>query len=173
MNIIFNPFTGDFSVFDNSAALAKSGGTMSGALSMGGNALSNFDSGHTNADVALGSDASTSVLAVTLTGLGNSKKYLARLGAQVWQYLDSDHSVGGAIDITIGLSISTDSSGVATVTLSGTVVPDVQYLPSGLAGATATVATSTGGFTLSATRKASSASHARAKFWIFNFEDVT
>jgi hypothetical protein len=149
------------------------GGSLASNLDGAGYSITNFDNGHTTADAALGTDASTAVLAVVLSGLTASKIYLAQLGVRVFQYLDSAHGTGGAIDIVIGVSIATDGASVATVTLSGTPVPDTSNLPAGLSGATATVAASAGGFTISATRKAGSASHARAKWFVNKFEDVT
>ena len=135
--------------------------------------ISNPSDIHLGGSLASNLDASTAVLAVTLTGLAASKIYLAQLGVRVFQYLDSAHGTGGAIDLVIGISIATDGAGVATVTLSGTPSPDTSNLPAGLSGATATVAASAGGFTILATRKAGSASHARAKWFVNKFEDVT
>jgi hypothetical protein len=161
------------------------GGTLTSALSGGGNAITNFDNGHTLSDQALASDISTALAAslwsgyqagdagIILRGLLASRKYLCTLGVRVYVYTDADHTVGGTIDMVIGLSIVTDGSSVATCTLSGTVIPDTSNLPLGIAGATATLAATSGGFIVSVTRKASTACHARGKWWVNSFEDVT
>jgi hypothetical protein len=148
-------------------------GPLTAPLNCAGYAVTNFDNGHTTSDVALVSNASTAVLAVVLGGLVASHKYLCTLGARVYIYTDADHAVGGAVDVVIGVSITTDGSSVAACTLSGAAIPDTSNLPTGIAGATATVAGSAGGFTISATRKAGTNCHARAKWWVNTFEDVT
>jgi hypothetical protein len=89
------------------------------------------------------------------------------------QYADSDHTIAGSIDITTDVNIVTDGSSVATVTIPNTIVPDVSRLPSGLAGATATVTAATGGIVVYATRKAGTAGHARYHYWLNYIEDVT
>ena len=149
------------------------GGSLTQALDGGGNALTNFDNGHTTVDVALGTDASTAVLVVTLAGLAVSSKYLAKLGLTVWIYTDANHAIGGPVDVVIGLVVTTDGAGVATCTLSGTPIPDGSNLPTGVAGATTTVVASTGGFTISATRPAGAACHAGAQWWVNSFRTVT
>jgi hypothetical protein len=169
MSIKFNPLTGQFDMVGGAPVPIS---PLAAPLDAAGYAITNFDNGHTTTDVALSSDASTAVL-VVVCGLAASHKYLCTLGVRVYVYTDADHAVGGAVDIVIGMSIVTDASAVATCTLSGTVIPDTSNLPTGVSGATATVAASTGGFTVSATRKAGTACHCRAKWWINKFEDVT
>ena len=149
------------------------GGSLTQALDGGGNALTNFDNGHTTADVALGTDASATVLVVTLAGLAASGEYLAKLGLTVWIYTDANHAIGGPVDVVLGLAITTDGAGMAACTLSGTPIPDVSNLPTGVAGASATVAASTGGFTISATRPAGTACHAGVQWWVNSFRNVT
>jgi hypothetical protein len=143
-----------------------------GSISVGGS-VTNFDNGHTTSDVALSSNSSTSVLPVTLSGLVASKKYNFTLGIRVVEYTDSNHAVAGSIDLVVDCNATTDSSGVATCTLAGTPSPDTSRLPAGLSGATATVAASTGGFTIFATRPTGTACHVRAHWWVNTFEDVT
>jgi hypothetical protein len=114
------------------------------------------------------------VLAVTLTGLTASHNYVAVLGARIFIYLDSAHTTCGAVDLVVTLAIAVNGSSVATCTLQPAVpVPDISMLPAGLAGATATVAASAGGFTINATRYPGANCHARAKYWINTIEDVT
>ena len=156
-------------VLTATSGTAAAGG---GNINVGGS-ITNFDNGHTVVDVALPTNASTSVLPVVLPGLGASKKYTATLGCRVVMYTDADHTVAGSIDLVIDVNIATDGSSVATSTLTGTPSPDTSRLPAGLAGATATVAASAGGFTISATRPTGVACHAKARWWTNTFEDLT
>jgi hypothetical protein len=172
MSMVFNPFTGQFDLVGDVQVIPPVS-PLTGALDGGGYSITNFDNGHTTADVALASDPSAAVLVVVLPGLIALHKYLATLGVRVYVYTDADHSVGGAVDIVIGVSITTNASAVATCTLSGTVVPDTSNLPAAMEGATTTVAASAGGFTISATRKPATNCHARAKWWVNTFEDAT
>jgi len=166
------------------APLPLVGGTLTSPLNAGGNAITNFDNGHTTSDQALTLDTSTPLAAslwtgyqagdagVVLRGLTASKIYLCIIGTRVFVYTDADHTVGGAIDIVVGMSITTDVNALATCTLSGTPIPDTSNLPISIAGASATITTSAGGFTISATRKSGTACHARGKWWVNTFEDV-
>ena len=109
----------------------------------------------TVAAVPLSTDASTAVLPVVLTGLAATKTYSAIVGARVAINTIGTPANAGYIDIVTFCTIATNGSAVATVTLPVLVVPDTSKLPSAIAAATATVSASTGGFTLYATRVAS------------------
>jgi hypothetical protein len=153
--------------------LLMEGGPLKQAMDCGNFGLTNMSNGGSTVDLALSSDAVTSFPIKTLNGLAASHKFTATLGVRIVQYDDSDHTIAGSIDITTDVNIVTDGSSVATVTIPNTIVPDVSRLPSGLAGATATVTAATGGIVVYATRKAGTAGHARYHYWLNYIEDVT
>lgn len=138
----------------------------------GGSFASLFGGGNTAA-VALGLDASSPVLAQTLSGLGNSKVYVARFGIRVTIWKDATKAHCGNMDCTIDAHIATNGAGVATVTFATTPYFDASLLIAGLAGAAATVAASAGGFTVSATRVAGVACSAVAAWWCVTMRDIT
>ncbi len=153
------------------------GGALSQNLDASGYAFYDFDNGHSTSWTALSSDPSAAVLAVNILSSGYtltaSHKFCVSLGCRVTIYKDSDHTVAGYMDITVMVNMVTDGSSAVTSTFTITPVPDLSQLPSGLAGATCTVAASTGGFTISATRPTGVACHAFARWWVNRFEDVT
>lgn len=184
----FNPFTGSFDITrpapvagttagtfaaGDDARFSQSPAALTQALDGAGFPITNFANGRTSADVALSTDASTAVLAQAIEGLGASRVVLATIGARVTVYTDANHAVGGGIDVVVDVSIATDVAGAATVTLTGTPIVDASRLPAAMSGTTATLAASAGGFTISATRKAGTAMHARARWSVWAFEDVT
>lgn len=114
----------------------------------------------TGSSTALSTDASTSLGAVTISGLDASSKYSIRYSMWVTVWKDATLTDSGVLACDIDAYVSTDASAVATVTFQSTPYFDTSLLPAGLIGASATVAASTGGFTLYATRVASTASHA-------------
>ncbi len=126
------------------------------------------------ANLALGVDGLQAFPATLVKNLAPSKIYQVELQFQVGLYTDASHAVNGAVDFTIQASIATDAAAVATVTFNTVPVPNISYLPVGLGGASATVASSAGGFTVSAQRPAGVASHAWFKAsYTFQPKDVT
>lgn len=123
--------------------------------------------------VALNADASTAILAQTLTGWGASKAYTCRFGMRVTMWKDATKAHSGSLDCTIDAYVTTDGAGVATVAFGTTPYFDPSLLVAGLSGAAATVAASAGGFTVSATRVAGIASTAIAHWWCVTREDIT
>lgn len=127
-----------------------------------------------SAAVALSTDASKAVLAVTVSDLAASKTYSAIIGARVALNTIGTPANAGYIDIVTVCTIATNASAVATVTLPVLVVPDTSKLPSEIATATATVSATTGGFTLYATRVASTSMRVTlGQVWIRDIVEVS
>jgi hypothetical protein len=129
--------------------------------------------GATSADVTLSTDAATTVASQLFSGWGSSKHFNVTLGfrATVWQ--SGDVTVSGSIDETVDCHVATDGSGVATVTIQGTQYPDATRLPGGLSGATAALATTTGGVTVQVTRPAGVACKSRARVFVARREEIS
>lgn len=144
-----------------------------GPLDLGGNAITNYANASSAANLALTANTSTPFPAYTLSGLAASSIYQVEFQFEVGLSVDSDHTINGAITWTVQATISTNGSGVATVTFNTTPVPNISYLPTGLAGATATVAASTGGFTISVTRPTGVACHAWYYVYWVRIKNVT
>ena len=123
-------------------------------------------------DVSLSSDASTSVLAVTLTGLGASKTYACKLGIRIRINTTGTPANTGYVDIVTLATIATNGSSVASVLLPLTISPDVAA-PSAIAAITGTVSASTGGFTVYATRVSGVAQVAFARAWVITLDEVS
>ena len=132
-------------------------------------------SGQSASDTVLSTDASTSILAQSLLsyGLGVSKTYSCTLGFRciIWETATKANS--GSMDSELDLYVTTDGSGNVTVALQTTPTVNKSRLGSVLNPASMTVAPSSNGFTISATRPAGVACTARAKWWINSFEDIT
>lgn len=128
--------------------------------------------GGSSTSVALTSDPSAAVLAVTLPNLLPSRYYTATLGSRVTMWRTATPLNSGSVDLTQDIAIQTDSSSVATVTLLSTAYVDTSRLPTELVSATMTVAASTGGFTISATRTPGVNCTAKAKWWLTGLEDL-
>jgi hypothetical protein len=145
-------------------------------LDANGFAITNYANIASAADLALSTDALTSFPAFTFTGkyaLGISKKYQAELHFEVGIDTDADHAVNGAITWTVQCSIITNGAGVATVSFNTVSVPNISYLPAGLAGSTADVAASANGFTIKAQRPSGIACHAWFYGYWVRIKDVT
>ena len=121
----------------------------------------------TGSSTALSSDASTSLGAVTIAGLDASSTYIILYSIWVTLWKDATLADSGLLLCDAEAKVVTDASSVATVTFQSTPYFDPSLLPAGLAGAAATVAASTGGFTISATRVAGVASHAVYEYGTF------
>lgn len=132
-----------------------------------------FEGNGTTADVTLGSDPSAAVMAQTLTGLSANRLYHCTLSFQVTLVRSSNHAQTCSMDCTVDLNIATNGSSVATVTVQSNVVPDISRVRSELTGATMTIAPSTGGFTIYATRPPSLACLASARWMALEIKDVT
>jgi len=128
--------------------------------------------GGSSSAVLLTSDSSTAVLAVTLPNLLPSRYYTATLGSRIAMWRTATPLNSGSVDLTQDIAIQTDSSSVATVTLLGTAYVDTSRLPTELVSATMTVAASTGGFTISATRTPGVNCTTKAKWWLTGLEDL-
>jgi hypothetical protein len=124
------------------------------------------------ANVALSTNASTAALVTKVTGLTASSSYVCTLGARGTIWSAADATICGTIDETVDLAVATDADSVATVTVLGTQSPDTTRLPTGLNGATMSVAASTGGFTVSLTRPTDVACVCKARVWIDTFERI-
>jgi hypothetical protein len=111
-----------------------------------------LDYGEYAAGPQLTTNNSTLLYSATLSGLTASNAFHATLNATVILYESNVLTNVGSIELTTDLYIVTSSGGVATVTVQGSVSPDVSRLPAGLTGAIMSVAAATGGFSISATR---------------------
>ena len=140
-------------------------------------AFYNYENGNAGSWTSLASNGSTTALAVDILGSGYtltaSHKFVASLGCRVFMYLNSDHTYAGYMDIITPVNIATDGSSVCTCTFRNTVIPDVSALPPALAGAVCTVAASSNGFTVSASRPAGTAASVWVRWWVNNFQDTT
>jgi len=125
-----------------------------------------FEGQQTNADVALGADGSLPVFVVVLAGLAANRKYSCTVGARVRIWQTGTQANSGSIDLVVDLYITTDGASVATCTVQTTPFPDRSRLPAAITSATATLAASAGGFTISASRRPGGASTTRTKFWV-------
>jgi hypothetical protein len=139
--------------------------------SAGGRSLYNYANFESTVDLDLDSPGgSTPFPAIVFGGLEAMSKYLLTIGIRVYQYKASpNESVGGPIDVVVQLGIVTDVNSVATCTVHAT-SNDSGLLPSSMAGASASVATSAGGITISSTEAAGVASFARYLALINRFE---
>jgi hypothetical protein len=135
--------------------------------------VSIFKGGQNAADVNLGTNASTPVLAVTLGGLAPNSKYNATLGFRTVMWQGGTESNSGSMDTVVDLYITTDGASVATVVFQTAPFADASRLVAALAGATMTAAATAGGFTISATRPTGVNCDCRAKWWVVEFENIT
>jgi len=146
---------------------------LNGDLDGNGHAIFNFHNGGSTVNLAVGAGATVAFPADTIGGLGANKIYNVTYGFRCGLVKDADHHVNGEIDFQVGASVATNGASVATVTFATVPVPNVSYLPAGLAGATFTVAASAGGFTVSVTAPGAVACHAWFEFWLQRYRDVT
>lgn len=138
--------------------------------------VTNFSNTKSAADLALAADPLQSFPAFTFTGINKlaaSKKWAIEMLVEVVIYRDADHGVNGQVDFTIQATITTDGAGTATVTFNTVPVPNISYLPAGLAGASSNIITSANGFTVQAQRPAGVACHARYFVSWERINDVT
>jgi hypothetical protein len=123
---------------------------------------------------SLTTNSSTSVLSVTVAGLDASSTYSAIVGARIAINTTGTPANCGYIDIIAMGSVVTDGYSIATFTFdSSNISVDSSKLKPAILAATGTIAASTGGFTISATRVAEtlmSVSFARA--WIVSIDEV-
>ena len=123
---------------------------------------------------SLTTNSSTPVLSVTVAGLDASSTYSAIVGARIAINTTGTPANCGYIDIIAMGSVVTDGYSVATFTFdSSNISVDSSKLKPAILAATGTIAASTGGFTISATRVAEilmSVSFARA--WIVSIDEV-
>ena len=124
-------------------------------------------------DTTLSSDSATTVLTKSLGTLATSAHYVATIGFRATLWQTSDVTVCGTINETVDVSIATDGSGAASVTVLGTQDPDTTRLPTGLSGATAGLIAATGGFSVQVTRPAGLACTARARAWASRLERLS
>lgn len=126
--------------------------------------LVNFSNDQSAVDLALTLNAMTSFPAFVLNSarypLNANWLYQIELQVEVGIKTDADHSVNGQIDFTIQASVSTDPAGVATFSFNTVPVPNISYLPAALAGASAYIIPSAGGYTVQAQRPAGVGCHA-------------
>jgi limonene-1,2-epoxide hydrolase len=130
--------------------------------------------GSTASDVVINTDASTTLLAVSLAsaGLAISKIYQAvvSIRAVIWE--TALPSLLGSIDLDLDLTVSTNTAGVVFCSF-GAINPDVSRLVgTPLAGATITAIASTNGFTIKITRPAAVACTARCSWTTNYFEAI-
>lgn len=147
MHDVYNPFTASRDRTDTSIGGGSAG------LALVGTTPSNFP-------------------AVVLGGLLASRIYQVTFGFRIGWIQDSNHALNWSGDIVIDASISTDLSGVATVTFNSAPYFDTSRLPTAGLGSVATVAASTGGFTVTATGVAAN-THAWYEFFLLRYRDVT
>ena len=124
-------------------------------------------------NVDLTTNNPTAVLAVVLSGLAISSKFMGLLSCRIGMYTAADHAVNGMIDITVSVGVVTDGAGVATCTLQTVPVADVSLVPAAMVGATATVGVTAGGFTVTATRPADTECYAFGEAWVPYWRNVT
>jgi hypothetical protein len=126
----------------------------------------------TDTDVDLDTDASTEVLEQTFAGLNASSNYLITFGFRVNMWQLSTPANCGSIDGQVDVHLATSAGSVATCTLKNTFYADTTRLPTALAGATATLAPSTGGITISATRPTGVACRCSCAWWVTEFKEL-
>ena len=125
----------------------------------------------TPADVNLNVDPPIDVLPVTLLGLGVSRVLTATIGFHATIYTAANNQVNGALDCVAQIGIVTDGAGVATVLVVALEAP-TSRLPLILAGATISLASSVGGFTIWVQRPVGIACWARVEWHCEQFNDV-
>jgi hypothetical protein len=158
----------------NATSVQASEYTLPPGCTAAGTVVSVFRGGQTAADVNLGTDASTAILAVTIAaGLAASSKFTATLGFRTVIWQGGTEANSGSMDTVVDIYITTDGASVATVVFQTVPFADTSRLLAALAGATMTAAASAGGFTISATRPAGVNCDCRAKWWVVQFEDIT
>lgn len=128
----------------------------------------------TLAPVSLSTNSSTAVLSVTVSGLGISKTYSSVIGARIAINTTGTPANCGYIDIVAMGSVVTDGSAVATFTFDAANVSiDYSKLKPAISSVSSTIAASTGGFTISATRVTGvSMLVTSAQAWIVTIDEV-
>lgn len=153
---------------------------LTGNLNGAGNAIVNFDNGHSSVDVDLNATGHSTVLltsifaSMTDRGLMTaSHTYLATIGFRVDIYETSTPTIAGSIDCVIDAVIVTDGSNAPTVTFNGSPNPDFSRLQGAaavlyVAGLAVTCASAGAGagFTISATQPTGIACHAGTEYWV-------
>jgi hypothetical protein len=119
--------------------------------------------------ITLPTNAETVLYGSLISGLAASSRYHATLKTTVVIWQTADPTNVGSMDFNTDLYIATSPTSVATVTLKGTLARDLTRLPAGLSGATMTVAPSTGGFEIKATRPTGVACSCTAEWWCKRF----
>jgi hypothetical protein len=153
-------------------ATTSTAGLMSAAQVASLDALKPDQYAVTSTPVTL-TEASQSVLAVTLTGLPASSALIGIVGVRLTINTTGTPANCGFVDIAVGVSIVTDGSSVATCTVLGTVSPDASKAASAVSAITGTIAASTGGITVSATRQSGITQKASCKVWIRDLQVLT
>jgi hypothetical protein len=130
------------------------------------------DIGGISAAISLTSDSSAEILSATITNLLPSRYYSATLGVRGVMWHASTPTNSGSIDYVTDISITTNSSGTATITILGSPESDRSRLPTAMTTANISVTASTGGFAVYATRSAGVSCSAKAKWWLTGLEDL-
>jgi hypothetical protein len=152
--------------------MQRVGGTANAPVQL----ISNEAQIFSDSDLALPADPLQSFPAYTFgnyPGLNVSSIYLIEYYVQVTIYRDANHAVVGQVDFTIQASVSTDAGGVATTTFNTVPIPNISYLPAGLAGASSYIVASANGWTVQAQRVPGVDCHARYVVEWNKVENVT
>lgn len=136
-------------------------------LDANGFSITNFANDKSAAALALPADPLQNFPAFTFTGVNQlpiSSKFQVEFQVEVIIYTDADHGVNGQVDFTVQAGLSTNGAGVVTFqggAFNTVPVPNVSYLPAGLAGASAFIVVSANGYTVQVQRPAGVACHAK------------
>jgi hypothetical protein len=180
MGMKFNPFTGSFDATISkaqadaiagaqTAAQVTATATLIAAAAVTAGAELTRGAG---VEVALDGNEAHVLLAQTITGLAASSKYVGTVSVSVDIWQEGTEANCGTADCCQTLYVTTDADAVATVTVIGTPFFDPQ-LAAALATSVFTLAASTGGFTISATRPAGVACAAQASWLMVRRADGT
>lgn len=126
----------------------------------------------TTTPLALTSNASTSLLPVTITGLAANATYAFTVDCYVRFWLTANPTVTRTLWLKADVSAVTNGSGVPTCTVQGNPTPISPAGVSALGLVGVDVLPSTGGFTVYATRQPGVACTASCKGWHDNYEVV-
>jgi hypothetical protein len=180
MGLRFNPFTGSFDATiskaqadaiagaQTAAQVTATATSIAAAAVTAGAELSRGE----GIEVALDGNEAHALLAVTLTGLAASSKYVGSVSVNVSIWQEGAEANCGEADCCQTIYVVTDGAGVATCTVIGTPFFDTQ-LAAALSTTAFALAASAGGFTVSATRPAGVACAAVARWCMVRRTDGT
>jgi hypothetical protein len=135
-------------------------------------AISNFHNGGSTVNLVLGADGLQSFPAFVIPGLPINSKFSVTYGFRGGMYIDGTPADNGEMEFIVGASISTDGTGVATVTFNSPRTANLALLPASLSGTDFTADATTGGFTAKIQRPPGVACHAWYEFWFQRYRQV-